>query len=51
MGEPNRPARVAASIPMKRPGQPNEIAEAMLWLISDKASYVTGAVLPVAGGL
>ena len=51
MGEPDRPARVAQFIPMQRPGQPSEIAEAMLWLISDKASYVTGAVLPVSGGL
>ncbi|MFC3337510.1 SDR family NAD(P)-dependent oxidoreductase [Paracandidimonas soli] len=51
MGEPDRPARVAKNIPMRRPGQPDEIAEAMLWLISDKASYVTGAILPVAGGL
>ena len=50
-GEPGRPARVAARIPMQRPGQPEEIAEAMLWLISEKASYVTGAVMPVAGGL
>ena len=50
-GEPGRPARVAARIPMQRPGKPEEIAEAMLWLISEKASYVTGAVMPVAGGL
>ncbi|RCW66280.1 SDR family oxidoreductase [Pseudorhodoferax soli] len=50
-GEPGRPQRVAARIPMRRPGEAPEIAEAILWLLSDKASYVTGSVLKVAGGL
>jgi NAD(P)-dependent dehydrogenase (short-subunit alcohol dehydrogenase family) len=50
-GEPGRAARVAPNIPMKRPGQPREIAEAVLWLLSEKASYVSGALLKVAGGL
>ncbi|NYZ17097.1 SDR family oxidoreductase [Azospirillum sp. RWY-5-1] len=50
-GDPGRPARVAAVVPMRRVGEPDEIAEAVLWLLSDKASYVTGAVLRVAGGL
>lgn len=50
-GEPGRPQRVAARIPMRRPGQPQEIAEAIVWLLSDKASYVSGSVLKVAGGL
>lgn len=50
-GEPGRPQRVAARIPMRRPGEPQEIAEAIVWLLSDKASYVTGSVLKVAGGL
>ncbi|WP_326537041.1 SDR family oxidoreductase [Pseudorhodoferax sp.] len=50
-GEPGRPQRVAARIPMRRPGEAPEIAEAIVWLLSDKASYVTGAVLKVAGGL
>lgn len=50
-GEPDRPARVAARIPMRRPGRPEEIAEAVLWLLSERASYVTGTVLRVAGGL
>ncbi|MBF8185043.1 SDR family oxidoreductase [Nonomuraea sp. K274] len=50
-GEPGRAWRVAERIPMGRPGKPEEIAEAVAWLLSDKASYVTGAVLDVSGGL
>ncbi|TDD45975.1 SDR family oxidoreductase [Nonomuraea terrae] len=50
-GEPGRAWRVAERIPMGRPGKPEEIAEAVAWLLSDKASYVTGTVLDVAGGL
>ncbi len=50
-GEPNRPARVVSRIPMQRIAQPTEIAEAVLWLLSPQASYVTGTVLRVAGGL
>lgn len=38
-------------VPMKRIAQPDEIARAVVWLMSDQASYVTGAVLPVDGGL
>lgn len=37
-------------IPMGRKGQPMEVAEAVVWLLSDQASYVSGAVLPIAGG-
>ncbi|MBI1218503.1 MAG: SDR family oxidoreductase [Rhodobacteraceae bacterium] len=49
-GEPNRPARVKDRIPMRRLANPDEIAQAILWLLSDEASYVTGAVLRAAGG-
>ncbi|HEV7372035.1 SDR family oxidoreductase [Arenibaculum sp.] len=50
-GEPDRPARVVSRVPMGRIGEPDEIAGAVLWLLSDEASYVTGAVLRVSGGL
>jgi NAD(P)-dependent dehydrogenase (short-subunit alcohol dehydrogenase family) len=43
--------RILASIPMARLGQPNEIAEAALWLSSDASSFVTGVGLPIDGGL
>jgi NAD(P)-dependent dehydrogenase (short-subunit alcohol dehydrogenase family) len=49
-GDPGRGARVAAMLPMGRIAEPTEIAEAILWLASQRASYVTGAVLRVAGG-
>lgn len=49
-GEPNRIARLASTIPMKRGGQPDEVAHAILWLLSDQASYVTGSILDVTGG-
>jgi NAD(P)-dependent dehydrogenase (short-subunit alcohol dehydrogenase family) len=38
-------------VPMKRIAQPDEIARAVVWLMSEQASYITGAVLPVDGGL
>jgi NAD(P)-dependent dehydrogenase (short-subunit alcohol dehydrogenase family) len=50
-GEPGRPDRVAANIPLRRPAEPSEISAAVRWLLSHEASYVTGAVLTVAGGL
>ncbi|MFT8246844.1 SDR family NAD(P)-dependent oxidoreductase [Roseomonas sp. BN140053] len=50
-GDPGRPARVAPRVPMGRVGEPEEIAEAVAWLISGAASYATGAVLRVTGGL
>jgi len=50
-GEPGRAARVAARIPLQRPGQPEEIADAVAWLLSDRATYVTGSVVAVTGGL
>ncbi|MGQ9364911.1 SDR family oxidoreductase [Azospirillum sp. ST 5-10] len=50
-GEPDRPARIVARVPLGRIAEPDEIAEAALWLLSDKASYVAGAVLRVSGGV
>ena len=50
-GEPDRPARVVSRVPMGRIGEVDEIANAVLWLLSNDASYVTGAVLRVSGGL
>ncbi|GAA3932611.1 SDR family oxidoreductase [Actinomadura viridis] len=50
-GEPGRARRVAASVPLRRPADPAEIAAAVSWLLSPDASYVTGTVLNVAGGL
>jgi NAD(P)-dependent dehydrogenase (short-subunit alcohol dehydrogenase family) len=49
-GEPERLERLKPTIPMARPGRPEEIAEAVVWLLSSAASYVTGAVLEVGGG-
>lgn len=49
-GEPNRVERVKEFVPMKRGGQPEEVARAILWLLSDEASYSTGAILDVSGG-
>jgi NAD(P)-dependent dehydrogenase (short-subunit alcohol dehydrogenase family) len=49
-GEPDRVERVKSQVPMGRGGQPEEIAHAILWLLSDEASYTTGAFLDVAGG-
>ncbi|MDR7096940.1 SDR family oxidoreductase [Hydrogenophaga laconesensis] len=49
-GDAERVRRYATRMPMQRAGRPEEVAQAIVWLLSDKASYVTGAVLPVAGG-
>jgi NAD(P)-dependent dehydrogenase (short-subunit alcohol dehydrogenase family) len=49
-GDPDRARRLGASSPLGRAGRPEEIAEAIVWLLSDAASYVTGAILDVAGG-
>lgn len=49
-GEPNRVERVKEFVPMKRGGQPIEVAKAILWLLSDEASYTTGSFIDVAGG-
>jgi glucose 1-dehydrogenase len=49
-GEPGRADRVGPSAPRGRAGRPDEIAAAIAWLLSDEASYTTGAILRVAGG-
>ncbi|MHA7880667.1 MAG: SDR family oxidoreductase [Saccharospirillum sp.] len=49
-GEPGRIARLAPSIPLQRGGTPEEVANAIAWLLSDDASYVTGTFIDVAGG-
>jgi len=49
-GDPGRVARLIATVPMGRVGTAAEVAEAAVWLLSDAASYVTGAILPVSGG-
>lgn len=49
-GEPGRVDRVKASVPMKRGGTVDEVARAILWLLSDEASYTTGSFIDVAGG-
>jgi len=48
--EPGRLERITPLLPMGRPGEPSEVAEAILFLLSDAASYITGAVLNVSGG-
>jgi NAD(P)-dependent dehydrogenase (short-subunit alcohol dehydrogenase family) len=49
-GESDRAFTLGATTPFGRPGTPEEVAEAIVWLLSDEASYVTGALLDVAGG-
>lgn len=50
-GNPDRPAKIAAITPMGRIADPSDIAQAALWLASDRSGFVTGTVLTVAGGL
>lgn len=49
-GDAERPEKLKNAIPMKRAGTSNEVAKAIMWLLSDAASYVTGALLDVSGG-
>ncbi|TMK43494.1 MAG: SDR family oxidoreductase [Alphaproteobacteria bacterium] len=49
-GEPDRAHRLAPMVPMQRVGTADEIANAIIWLMSDEASYVTSAILDVSGG-
>jgi len=49
-GEPGRVDRVKEYVPMKRGGQPEEVARAILWLLSDEASFSTGTFIDVTGG-
>jgi NAD(P)-dependent dehydrogenase (short-subunit alcohol dehydrogenase family) len=49
-GEPDRAHRLAPMVPMKRVGQAEEIANAVVWLMSDEASYVTSTTIDVSGG-
>lgn len=49
-GEPGRVDRLAPTVPMKRGGRPEEVARAILWLLSEDASYTTGTILDVDGG-
>jgi NAD(P)-dependent dehydrogenase (short-subunit alcohol dehydrogenase family) len=49
-GEPDRVERVKGAVPMQRGGEAEEVARAILWLLSDEASYSTGALLDVTGG-
>ena len=49
-GEPNRVDRVKGSVPLQRGGRPEEVAEAILWLLSDASAFTTGSFIEVSGG-
>ena len=49
-GDPGRVDRLEASVPVKRGGRADEVARAILWLLSDESSYTTGAFIEVSGG-
>lgn len=50
-GEPNRVDRLKALVPLQRGGQPEEVAQAVLWLLSDESSFTTGTFINVTGGI
>jgi NAD(P)-dependent dehydrogenase (short-subunit alcohol dehydrogenase family) len=49
-GAPDRPQRLSSTIPIQRPGTPDEVAGGVVWLLSKAASYVTGTILEIGGG-
>ena len=49
-GEPDRAHKIGATVPLGRPGAPQEIGEAIVWLLSDASSYTSGAIIDIAGG-
>jgi NAD(P)-dependent dehydrogenase (short-subunit alcohol dehydrogenase family) len=49
-GQPDRAQRLGRQVPLGRPGRPDEVAKAVVWLLGDGASYTTGALLDVSGG-
>jgi NAD(P)-dependent dehydrogenase (short-subunit alcohol dehydrogenase family) len=49
-GQPDRASQMAPQVPMQRPGTAHEVAQAIVWLMSDDASYTTGSMVDVAGG-
>ena len=49
-GQPDRVSQMRSAVPMKREGYPEEVARAVLWLLSDGASYTTGTIVDVTGG-
>lgn len=51
MGNPDRPARIAQTAPLRRVAEPDDIAHAILWCASEEASFATGAILDISGGL
>ena len=50
-GEPGRVERLSTVIPMRRGGEPEEVADAIVWLLSDEASFTTGACIDIGGGI
>jgi NAD(P)-dependent dehydrogenase (short-subunit alcohol dehydrogenase family) len=50
-GDPERLKKASAIVPMQRHGEPEEVARAILWLVSDAASYTTGTIVDVSGGI